>query len=437
MNRYISCFILLALVIMQSCRKDDKYVFNESPNARVTASLEQYQKILTDGTTGWLGILYPAGDTTKAFSFYFKFDTQNRVSMLSDFTDSFATKPRESSYLLKALQTPALIFDTYNYLHVLADPNPSASGNGGSVGEGLSSDFEFAFDSATTKPDALTLIGRKRNSILKLRKLSSSEAATVAASGLQAGRLFSNISKYLQYFKRITINGTVYQMNVNTEGRTIIFSWVDASGTLHTLTVPFSYGVDGVIFSAPVTLGGQSIAGLNNLTWDASNLSMTFNINGTVTTVAGASAPVKVDTSAARNWWAWAKSSVYVSSDYGFHVNGVDDAFGMRSLAGFSRLDYYPVASAPYDYLRIAASTSYGPALLPDFGNRDKVVFPNTGFVFGTVPAAAVSTYQKILAQVTSPAGYYLIQISGGTNNTTVYDMVSAADGKAWLRWRY
>ena len=43
--------------------------------------------------------------------------------MFSDFDSTSAVTLQESSYRLKAEQQPTLIFDTYSYVHVLADPN--------------------------------------------------------------------------------------------------------------------------------------------------------------------------------------------------------------------------------------------------------------------------------------------------------------------------
>jgi hypothetical protein len=64
------------------------------------------------------------------------------------------------------LQQPSLIFDTYSYLHLLADPDPNV--NGGRVGAGLSSDFEFYVDS--TVADTMKLVGRFNGSKAILTK---------------------------------------------------------------------------------------------------------------------------------------------------------------------------------------------------------------------------------------------------------------------------
>jgi hypothetical protein len=446
MRKYTGFFILATLLLVQACKKDDKYAFNESPNARVTASLAGYQKILTDATTGWLGVLYPAGDTTKAYSFYFKFDAQNRVTMLSDFTDSFATKKRESSYRMKALQTPALIFDTYSYLHVLADPNPVSSGNGGSVGEGLNSDFEFALDSATTNANAITMIGRQHNSIMKLTKLTAAQAATVDASGFSKAQLFTNVNKLLTYFKRVTLNGVVYEVLANTVSRVIFFSYLDGSGNLVKIKAPYYYGVDGVYFSNPVTLGTSKISAFTDMDWDPVNLTLGFKINGTTTVkIDEAIAPLKLDKTAAQAWltqMAVNFNGCWVS-DNAYHVNGVDDYCKFKNITNFQNLWYAGPAVFGGTAEGLIAFT--GALAAPYCGSKVTIIdgiarftlvgsagtFTGTGAPAVAMSAARLITYNGTTAN--SFQDWYLIPT---TDDGLRYDMVRFTDAKAWISWR-
>src|SRR5204862_5715275 len=96
------------------------------------------------------------------------------------------------------LQQPSLLFDTYSYLHVLADPNPDV--NGGTVGGGLFSDFEFYFDSNSA--DTIQLVGRLNGSKMSLVKATPAEENAYNSGQLAAGL---NINKILTYFKRLTI----------------------------------------------------------------------------------------------------------------------------------------------------------------------------------------------------------------------------------------
>jgi hypothetical protein len=126
-------YLLFLATAFVSCENSDDTVFEETADARINAALASYEKQLVEAPYGWNAVIYPNGGGS--FGFYFKFDDKNRVTMYSDFSDAAAAKSKESSYRLKAVQTPVLIFDTYSYLHVLADPDEEV--NGGVRGEGL------------------------------------------------------------------------------------------------------------------------------------------------------------------------------------------------------------------------------------------------------------------------------------------------------------
>src|SRR5438128_3606289 len=118
-------FIFL-LLILSSCKKDDTRVFDQSPDTRINDALSKYQSALTGSATGWNATIRTG--TGGIYHFHFRFNESNRVTMFADINLETATTPKESSYRLKALQTPALIFDTYSYLHILADPDGSVNG---------------------------------------------------------------------------------------------------------------------------------------------------------------------------------------------------------------------------------------------------------------------------------------------------------------------
>src|SRR5437764_14894769 len=126
-------YFLIITVLFSACRKDDSHLFNKSSDERLNEALSAYQTKLTSATNGWKGFVYPKSGGV--YSFYFRFNDSNRVAMLSSFDSASAVTLKESSYRLKALQQPSLLFDTYSYLHVLADP--TASVNGGTYGAGL------------------------------------------------------------------------------------------------------------------------------------------------------------------------------------------------------------------------------------------------------------------------------------------------------------
>src|SRR4028118_344546 len=131
MKGYI--YYLLALgLFLTACKKDVDPAFDKSPDQRLTETLAAYEQQLVNAPNGWKAYVYPTGvgvtpSDIGGFTFYMKFTNANRVSMMSDFDNTTSTVARESSYRLKALQQPTLIFDTYSYIHTIADPDPNVS----------------------------------------------------------------------------------------------------------------------------------------------------------------------------------------------------------------------------------------------------------------------------------------------------------------------
>jgi hypothetical protein len=393
---------------------------------------------LTGAQYGWRGLIYPAGLKGGVVGFYFKFNDNNRVEMFSDFDATSAVTPMTASYRLKALQQPALLFDTYSYVHVLADPD--AAVNGGSYGSGLISDFEFAIDGIAG--DTMKLTGRFNGSKAILIKATQQEAQSYYDKKY-ANRLFSNISKYITYFKRLVVGSTQYEVQVNQDTRTITFTWVDSSGTVHTFTTGYYYTADGIALSPAFTDGTTSISSFNNMSWNATTTTLSFTVNGTASSIVGSGQPIKVDLDAPRRWWQYAlDQGAYWISTQGFHVNGVDDAYGITQTTNFYFMLYWPqygtYNGTTYDLagnvklVNNALSLPYGVAYRPPtFTTDGRVSFTYFG-TLGTVSTADSIPLAKTRIQFTETSGYYLVRV-----DTTTYDMVSAKDGKAWITWQF
>lgn len=438
-KRYISYLLLVLIIGLWSCEQDES-VFEQSADERLNASLAAHQKQLTDAQYGWKGIIYPRGGGV--YSFYFKFTDQNRVTMYSDFASESASTAKESSYRIKAMQTPSLIFDTYSYLHVLADPD--ASVNGGSYGDGLLSDYEFSFESDSTDNSTITLTGTKNFSKLILIKATQEESVAYGNGGLGKSLLFSNISKYLTYFKRFVAGGVTYEIAVNQIARTITLNWLTGT-TVNSFTTDYYYGSTGVSFITPFVNGSLTLNGFTNITWDATSMILGVNAGGSNTTIVEAAKPLKVDVAAARTWYqaAAAEDSYWYSFD-GFHVNGVDDAFGVNSLtysgttpaSPYYYYFYWPQFGSGYDAYGPAFVTDNSLALYyadaprtPTFATDGRIVFSASGTLGQGYPTEGPAVTSKNYLYDTS--GFYLIKLSDNA-----YDMVSAKDGKGWISWQ-
>jgi hypothetical protein len=419
--------LVLSVFIFSACKKYDT-AFVETPDQRINAAMKKYQSALTGSPAGWNATIKTLNGGI--YHYHFRFTDSNRVKMYSDFNQGTAATAGESSYRLKALQTPALLFDTYSYLHLLSDPD--ASVNGGDYGVGLASDFEYSLDSLTA--DSILLTGRVYGTKLTLVKATQAEF-DAWQNGRWANTLaFENINKIQNYFRRLTVNGVNYEVRINSVSRMLAFTWIDASGNTKQFITSYYYSATGVVFVTPFNTGTQTITGLEIVSWDAGNSTLNVKVNGVAAIIAGATKPLKVDLSAPQRWWQAAASSggYWISLD-GFHVNGVDDAFGLKTIPNYYFVVYWPNYDPGNDlfapvFINAAGNgleLLYGAAPTAQFTSDGRAIFTNLGF-YGPYPTTG--PVRQSLNQLLLPQGYYFVQTSSVT-----YDMVSSTDAKAWI----
>lgn len=424
MRRNLSTYFVLLITFLASCKKYDD-VFEESPDKRLNEILATYQEALISAPYGWKGLVYPAGLPGTAIGFYFKFDSANRVNMLSDFDTASAVNFRQSSYRLKALQQPCLLFDTYSYIHTLCDPD--AGVNGGNYGKGLYADFEFAIDGIYG--DTIKLTGRLNGSKAVFVKATSQEAQDYYDK--KRNWEFDNISRFLTYFKQLTVGQGTYDIYVNKLQRQVKFVWSDEGG-VKSFTTLFLYTPVGISFVTPLNDGKQSISSLDNVQWNETAQRITFKSGGKDGVISSFIKPLVVDTSAGQRWWnaAVAAGTYWISVD-GFHIDGVDDALNTRSIPNFRFMFYWPDYGEGYDFGAVYTGVAFGPAIKPRFGTNGVVTFSVDGR-FGTVPSAASTVVTNIANKYQESTGYYFVQTGEGS-----YDMVNVKDARSWISWFY
>ena len=435
----IILFLVAASLIFAGCKKDDDTVFDQSPDVRLNDALTKYQSVLSGAQYGWKALLFPQGGG--AYFFYIKFNDANRVQMISDFDSASALTVKESSYRLKALQQPSLIFDTYSYIHLLSDPD--ASINGGAFGQGLLSDFEFYFNDSTSA-DTLKLTGRMNGSRFVMTKATEAEANAFTSGQLKTYLFKNDLGQIQQYFKRFTIGTSNYDVNVDLATKKIIFTWTDGQGNVLSYTTTFYFTLNGIALEKPFVDGSTVISEFTDFSFSSSTSTINLNASGTAASIKGVSAPIVVDKDAPRRWRQYSiDNSLYWISLNGFHVNGVDDAYGIKTLSTDTSNFYYLIYWAQpggqsYDihapvFLNRGDSLdiNYGIAQRANLLSDGRVTFRYVGdLLAGPFPTTgpAVLTRDQLL----SPQGYYLVQTGPIT-----YDMVSAADSRIWITWLY
>ncbi len=189
---------LLALgAMLASCDFKEDYYYDQSPDDRLNEVLTLYGNTLTSSPNGWF--LNVNTGAKGGYRHWMSFTADNRVSMLSDMDATHAgfntsQTPKESSWHLSADQAPILIFDTYNYLHMLADPvgkdRTEQLGNGGANGEGLISDFEFYIRGVTN--GSLNMLGRFNRCVTSMEPASAEEARAAMYGGLKTAQEKTN-----------------------------------------------------------------------------------------------------------------------------------------------------------------------------------------------------------------------------------------------------
>jgi hypothetical protein len=273
--------------MMAACTKRTELVFSGTVDQRLQAALAQDSGVLVNSTYGWKGILYP-GNGKGAYFFHLQFKPDGTVTMMGDVDTTSATRAFTSTFRLKAIQLPALVFDTYSYIHKLSDPDPDVSG--GTAGKGQYSDFEFSF--LSVKGDSIVLKGNVNGSSFILAKASQAERdayTTGALRGLMntAGE-YTNANKYL--FLQFP-DGRQIPFGLSVRSKIIVLQYVDDNNNLVNLNTNFYFTQDSLHMRDPLVYKGYSF---HDIYWDNTAKLFYVKLNGQRTNVAAAATIFKL-----------------------------------------------------------------------------------------------------------------------------------------------
>jgi len=245
-------YIFCATLLITGCKKDDTNVFDQSPEDRMSARINELNTTLNESTYGWKASL-----TTSAgggYGFYMDFDESQSLLMVADLTDESATKTNTSTYRIKWIMNATLIFDTYNYITMLQDPSPAVYG--GAAGSGLQSDVEFEYQRKSG--DSIILRGFKYKNDLILVKATAEQKNRYLSAAFKANIDEMNnffTVKQNNYIKVDGINNQV-EFILNKTAKTAIFQFIDNSGAVVQITTKYSYEDQGIIFAEGFVLNG-------------------------------------------------------------------------------------------------------------------------------------------------------------------------------------
>lgn len=236
-------FLFLGILLIAGCKRDNiDLTFDQTPDERMGALQKEVKQQLTEAKYGWRVLSSTLSKGT--YGFYMDFDGDgktDRVRMVSDIDNVSSKEVRTSAYRVKLINAPMLSFETYTYIHQLADPDPGVIG--GEYGDGLKADIEFELQRTTA--DSLFFKGRKFRSDMILIRATQAE---------QQVYLSGNFLKVINEVKSIFANnqislfehaGVTYQLTINSDSRTLgIMSYVNDK--IVSTNDLFSYTADGL-----------------------------------------------------------------------------------------------------------------------------------------------------------------------------------------------
>jgi hypothetical protein len=268
MRNLITICALTAFVFSGCVKKVDD-IFSETPDQRLEKSLTAYKGALM-GTPGWKLFVYPEGLISEnievgGLTYYITFPDSNRTVMVSDFNAETAGVPKESSWHLKATQRPSLVFDTYSYIHIAADPDETVSFSPVQQGGyGWGSDYDFSFLEAEPG-DTLFLEGNFNHSDAVAIRASQEEIDAAFSGQLKhIVEITNNLPKTTSFLFFKGSDNSNIGVTFNTFLFRINFVYL-TSGQLQTVSVPYSHTTYGVHFKSPLSIGGYTF---QDLYWD-------------------------------------------------------------------------------------------------------------------------------------------------------------------------
>jgi uncharacterized protein DUF4302 len=245
-------YIFCAALFVTACKKDTVKVFEETPEERMSARINELNAALIGSEHGWKASL-----TTSAkggYGFYMDFDPSQSIVMVGDLTDESATKSNTSTFRIKWVMNATLIFDTYNYISMLQDP--SSSVYGGAAGSGLQSDVEFEYQ--RINGDSIVLRGFKYQNYLILVKATAEQKNRYLSAAFKA-----NIDEISNYFA-VKRNNYINMAGLNNKIEFILdkstkiakFQYMDNNGNLVQVTGKYNFEDIGINFAEGFVVNG-------------------------------------------------------------------------------------------------------------------------------------------------------------------------------------
>lgn len=264
--------LLMMVVLLPSCLKDDKDIFDKSSADRMTEAMKEYQQALESSPNGWLMSYYPGRDAENevkaGYNYLVKFKN-GEVTAAADFSIANYSSGTEISSLYRIIadEGPVLTFDSYNnLLHNFCTPSSSTP-------YGSRADYEFTILSASS--DSIVLRGKLYRNKIYMTPISKDETWQKCLENISIMR-----SKFsLLYSCTLTIDGKTVPVN-NGTARLLVFSVDGEGGSTDEINAAYRATEDGIQLYKPINIYGKYI---QNFKYSNNKFTCTDGVNAELT----------------------------------------------------------------------------------------------------------------------------------------------------------
>lgn len=245
MRNFLIYTLVLLAISVTGCKKEPvDLTFGAQPEERISERMDELRSLLTDSEYGWKGYLITGLGN---YGFYFNFEDQTTVQMVSDLTTETSAEPSSSTYRVIWAMNAALSFDTFNYITMLQEPS---SYYGGIAPLGYLSDVEFDYIRASG--DSVYMAGKKYGLPLVLTPVTQQEQEQYLNQGYTESihKTQEVLSNTENAYVSIDSAGTTYKVgiSINNTDKLIGGSYVDLDNKIQTSEMVFIYDLDGMDF---------------------------------------------------------------------------------------------------------------------------------------------------------------------------------------------
>lgn len=242
MKKYI---LLSFLVGLMACSDTYDGVFEQSPDERTEAVLNEYKEVLLEAENGWLFNYYPRPADLGGFTFVMKFAEDGNVKMNWSIRDEEQT----ALYSLKMVDKPLLIFDTYSIFSKFADPEIAMGGENELAFVRISADRDTIYMEERLKKDPVTLV-----------RASATAWGDIKLYPAQMRVLQRVEEKVVPFYYTLNVEGWESPVLMTYyDNRQVMTLFYREDGENKHLTMGMNYTKDGFQFHKPFTLNGISV----------------------------------------------------------------------------------------------------------------------------------------------------------------------------------